>query len=109
MGRIKWSDFFEGVVRVKDGELLPEPPPRPLSHSVMSLNATSASSSIFHKYSAQELYAGTDFASLSWVERQWANWYLLIGDPVIATGLASFLLHEVCRRLVSAVVPPVDV
>jgi methylsterol monooxygenase len=66
----------------------------------MSLNATSASSSIFHKYSAQELYVGTDFASLNWVERQWASWYLLIGDPVIATGLASFLLHEVCMRLI---------
>jgi methylsterol monooxygenase len=68
------------------------------SPSVMSLNATSASSAIFHKYSAQELYAGTDFSTLNWVERQWASWYLLIGDPVIATGLASFLLHEVCIR-----------
>jgi methylsterol monooxygenase len=61
----------------------------------MSFNATSTSSSIFHKYSAQQLYTGTDFSSLNWVERQWANWYLLIGDPVIATGLASFLLHEI--------------
>lgn len=67
----------------------------PFFPSVMSLNATSASSSIFHKYSAQELYANTDFSSLNWVERQWVNWYLMIGDPVIATGLASFLLHEV--------------
>src|ERR1700742_4385083 len=79
--------------------------PRSLSHSVMSLNATSASSSIFHRLSAQELYAGTDFTSLSWFERQWANWYLLIGDPVIATGLASFLLHEVCTRLTFPVRP----
>ena len=75
----------------------------------MSLNATSASSSIFHKHSAQELYAGTDFASLNWVEQQWANWYLLIGDPVIATGLASFLLHEVCMRLIFAVHPLIDI
>lgn len=75
----------------------------------MSLNATSASSSIFHQYSAQELYTGTDFASLSWVERQWANWYLLIGDPVIATGLASFLLHEVRTRLTLATDPTIDV
>lgn len=65
----------------------------------MSFNATS-SSAIFHKYSAQQLYAGTDFSSLNWVERQWANWYLMIGDPVIATGLASFLLHEVRTRFV---------
>ena len=71
----------------------------------MSFNATPTSSSIFHKYSAQELYTGTDFSSLSWVERQWVNWYLLIGDPVIATGLASFLLHEVCMHLVSVDVP----
>ena len=74
----------------------------------MSLNATSSSSSIFHKYSAQELYAGTDFSSLNWVERQWVNWYLLIGDPVIATGLASFLLHEVRTRLSLAAGPVID-
>ena len=68
----------------------------------MSINATSASSSLFHKYSAQELYVGTDFSSLNWVERQWVNWYLLIGDPVIATGLATFLLNEVCIPLTFA-------
>jgi hypothetical protein len=66
----------------------------------MSLNATSASSAIFYKYSSQELYAGTDFSALNWAERQWVSWYLLIGDPVIATGLASFLLHEVCIRVI---------
>ena len=71
----------------------------------MSFNTTSTSSAIFHKYSAQQLYANTDFSSLNWVERQWANWYLLIGDPVIATGLASFLLHEVCTRLLFAFDP----
>ena len=92
-GKNKVVRFFEDV---QEGELLSgfstSPPSPP---SAMSLNATSASSSIFHKYSAQELYVGTDFSSLSWVERQWVNWYLLIGDPVIATGLVSFLLHEV--------------
>ena len=86
---------FSSVERVQEGELLPETSslfPRP---SAMSFNSTSAPSSIFHRYSAQELYVGTDFSSLNWVERQWVNWYLMIGDPVIATGLASFLLHEV--------------
>jgi methylsterol monooxygenase len=43
-----------------------------------------------------ELYSGTDFTSLSWLEHQWVNWYVSIGNPVIATGLMSFLLHEVC-------------
>jgi len=43
-----------------------------------------------------DLYAGVDFTSLSWLEQQWAAWYVWIGNPIIATGLASFLLHEVC-------------
>ncbi|KAI0699497.1 C-4 methyl sterol oxidase [Cerioporus squamosus] len=46
---------------------------------------------------AQQLYAnaGIDFSNLSWLEVQWAAWYLWIGNPIIATGLASFLLHEI--------------
>jgi methylsterol monooxygenase len=43
-----------------------------------------------------ELYAGTDFSSLSWLEQQWVAWYVWIGNPIIATGLMSFLMHEVC-------------
>jgi len=46
-----------------------------------------------------ELYAGTDFSSLSWLEQQWVAYYAYIGNPVIATGLMSFLIHEVCLRL----------
>ncbi|GLB42749.1 putative sterol desaturase family protein [Lyophyllum shimeji] len=41
-----------------------------------------------------QLYAGIDAASLSWLEQQWIAWYIAIGDPVIATGLMTFLLHE---------------
>jgi methylsterol monooxygenase len=50
-----------------------------------------------HRATSSELYtaSGTDFSKLSWLEANWAAWYLLIGDPVIATGLMSFLLHEV--------------
>jgi hypothetical protein len=45
-----------------------------------------------------ELYPGlTDFSSLNWFEQQWVAWYVWIGNPIIATGLMSFLLHEVCR------------
>ena len=43
-----------------------------------------------------ELYAGTDFSALSWLEQSWVAWYVWIGNPIIATGLMSFLLHEVC-------------
>ncbi len=53
----------------------------------MSLNATVA---------AEPLYADTDLQSLNWVEQQWMAWYIWIGNPVIATGLMSFLMHEVC-------------
>ena len=46
---------------------------------------------------AEMLYASTDFSKLNWVENLWAAWYLYFNNPVIATGLASFLLHEVRR------------
>ncbi|KAJ7475113.1 hypothetical protein B0H11DRAFT_2034153 [Mycena galericulata] len=39
--------------------------------------------------------ASTDFTSLSWLEQQWVAWYIYIGNPVLATGLASFLMHEI--------------
>ena len=98
-GKSKVVRFLVSAEGIQEGGLLPDIfTSSPSPPSVMSFNATSTSSSIFHKYSAQELYTGTDFSSLSWVERQWVNWYLLIGDPVIATGLASFLLHEVCMH-----------
>jgi methylsterol monooxygenase len=44
---------------------------------------------------AEQLYQGTDFSSLNWLEKQWAAWYIWLGNPIIATGLMSFLLHEV--------------
>jgi len=39
--------------------------------------------------------AGADFASLSTLEQLWAKWYIYMGDPVLATGIMSFVLHEV--------------
>ena len=41
------------------------------------------------------LYGATDFSSLNWFEQRWAAWYIWINNPIIATGLASFLMHEV--------------
>ena len=58
------------------------------------MNSTASS---VHPSSAT-LYANTDFSQLNWLETQWVNWYLWIGNPVIATGLMSFLLHEVRTR-----------
>lgn len=42
-----------------------------------------------------DLYGGVDIADLNWLERSWAAWYIWIGNPVIATGVMSFLMHEV--------------
>ncbi|KAI5891314.1 uncharacterized protein SCHCODRAFT_02628730 [Schizophyllum commune H4-8] len=39
-------------------------------------------------------YDGTDLTSLSWLEQLWVQWYVMIDNPTIATGLMSFLLHE---------------
>lgn len=61
----------------------------------MPFNATSAAAAaatanpVFH-----QLYAGINFDALSFLEQKWVEWYLLIGNPVIATGLMAFILHE---------------
>ena len=62
----------------------------------MTMNATVPLVHAAGKTSA-DLYAsaGADFASLNWFEQQWVAWYVMIGDPAIATGLMSFILHEV--------------
>lgn len=44
---------------------------------------------------AQELYGGIDIASLNWFEQLWANYYIYMGNAILATGVMSFLLHEV--------------
>jgi hypothetical protein len=62
----------------------------------MSFNATLLPPTVAHP-TAAELYsaAGTDFDSLSTFEQWWVQWYLYFGDPIIATGLLSFTIHEV--------------
>jgi hypothetical protein len=72
------------------------PLPSPSPSSAMSFNATFISPKAVQPTSA-ELYAhaGVDYASLSTVEQWWVDWYLWIADPMIATGLMSFVLHEV--------------
>ena len=68
---------------------------RPVKAAMSVFNITLSALKSSHP-SAQELYAGTDFSQLSWIEQQWAAWYLWVGDPVLATGIMSFLMHEVC-------------
>lgn len=41
------------------------------------------------------LYAGVDTSSLNTLELLWMSWYKLFKSPVVATGVMSFLLHEV--------------
>jgi hypothetical protein len=62
----------------------------------MSFNATVVGS--HNDFTAFQLYASlnVDYSQINWFERQWMAWYLWIGNPVIATGLASLILHEVC-------------
>lgn len=59
------------------------------SDSLTIVNATTAQNT---------LYPGVDFAALNWLERLWASYYIWVGNPIIATGLMSFMLHEVCWR-----------
>jgi len=73
----------------------------------MSFNATLLPPKNAHP-TAAELYgaAGTDFDSLNTFERWWVQWYLYFGDPVIATGVLSFLLHEVWLSFPSVYLRP---
>ena len=59
----------------------------------MTFNVTAAAA---HQ-TAHELYAHVDLSTLSWLEQLWAAWYVWINNPVIATGLMSFIMHEVSR------------
>ena len=53
---------------------------------------------------AADLYQGTDVTQLNWAERAWMDWYLYWGNPVLATGVMSFVLHEVSCDAGSGVV-----
>ncbi|KAJ3929215.1 MAG: hypothetical protein NXY57DRAFT_1050147 [Lentinula lateritia] len=53
----------------------------------MAFNSTASS--------VDALYPGTDLSSLNWAEQQWVAWYVWWGNPVIATGMISFLMHEI--------------
>jgi methylsterol monooxygenase len=44
-------------------------------------------------------HANTQFSELTAFEQLWAAWYLWIGNPTIATGLMSFIMHEVSDGL----------
>jgi hypothetical protein len=45
-----------------------------------------------------DLYTGTNVDSLNVFEKAWMQWYMYWGNPVIATGIMSFLLHEVRKQ-----------
>jgi hypothetical protein len=67
----------------------------PVPSPTMSFNATHVGSPAH--LTASDLYAtlNVDYTHLNWFEKNWMAWYLWIGNPVIATGIASFILHEV--------------
>jgi methylsterol monooxygenase len=59
-----------------------------IAEHLVTVNATTAQN---------QLYGDVDLLGLNWLERTWASYYIAIGNPVIATGLMSFVLHEVSR------------
>ncbi|KAG0147467.1 hypothetical protein CROQUDRAFT_656029 [Cronartium quercuum f. sp. fusiforme G11] len=70
--------------------------------SVLLATAASTSTSLLSKHqvgnastTGSDLYAGVDLSSLNYPEQLWVKWYLWFGNPVIATGVMSFLLHEI--------------
>ncbi|GAA5926423.1 hypothetical protein JCM3775_001012 [Rhodotorula graminis] len=47
------------------------------------------------KHEAASFYSAVDPSQLNWLERLWMSWYVKIGDPILATGIMSFVMHEV--------------
>ncbi|KAJ7585361.1 hypothetical protein C8J56DRAFT_1052666 [Mycena floridula] len=56
----------------------------------MAMNSTIPSLSSY-----ETLYGLTDYTSLSWLEQNWVAWYVWFNNPIIATGVATFLVHEI--------------
>ena len=50
--------------------------------------------STFKPTLSSDLYHGVQYDNLSSAQQLWARWYTYIGDPVLATGIMSFFLHE---------------
>ncbi|KAL7411095.1 hypothetical protein BDY24DRAFT_397705 [Mrakia frigida] len=44
---------------------------------------------------SSSLYSSVNFDDLNWAEQKWAEWYMFIGNPVLATGIMSFVMHEI--------------
>ncbi|WAQ84472.1 hypothetical protein PtA15_5A42 [Puccinia triticina] len=47
-----------------------------------------------NKIEQSHLYSGSNLDSLSIFEQLWLRWYLYFPNPIIATGVMSFLIHE---------------
>jgi hypothetical protein len=43
------------------------------------------------------LYTNLNYEALNWGEQRWADWYLWMDNPSLATGIMSFVMHEVSR------------
>ncbi|CEQ42350.1 SPOSA6832_04162 [Sporobolomyces salmonicolor] len=57
-------------------------------------NATVLLSQASTRHTHPGLYAGVDLSQLSVLEQLWVDWYQWWGNPILATGVMSFVLHE---------------
>ena len=59
-------------------------------------NVTSIATDILQASKPIEgLYANVDMSTLNVLEKAWVAWYEYFDSPVVATGVMSFLMHEV--------------
>ncbi|KAK4702200.1 methylsterol monooxygenase, partial [Phenoliferia sp. Uapishka_3] len=67
------------------------------TYSNLYSNATTIISTFIESTKTRDynLYSGVDVASLNVAEKAWMSWYLYWGNPVLATGIMAFLMHEV--------------
>ncbi|KAL8286299.1 hypothetical protein RQP46_004787 [Phenoliferia psychrophenolica] len=67
------------------------------TYSNLYSNATTIISTFIESTKTRDynLYAGVDVAALNVAEKAWMSWYLYWGNPLLATGILAFVMHEV--------------
>ncbi|GAA5853730.1 hypothetical protein JCM8547_007426 [Rhodosporidiobolus lusitaniae] len=106
VGAASWKKGFENVKEIRlEGGRGREGMPRGMEEwreimrfwmdvDTLFRNATSLFLDASKRGTHPDLYAGVDLSSMNVAERWWVDWYTWWGNPILATGAMSFVLHE---------------
>jgi methylsterol monooxygenase len=84
-----------------------------ISHLIQPNAMASVAYDVFHKVAPvlaesfafqnasttqNELYGDINMDHLNWLEKKWAGYYIWMGNALLATGVMSFVMHEVSLK-----------